>query len=49
MKKDSAAWKSRTQNLEATCTLIMSTNLEYFMKFILDMIYIFLNFGKSGV
>ena len=49
MKQDSTAWKFRTQNLVATYTLILRTNLEYLPKSILDILYIFLKLGKSRV
>ena len=49
MKQDSVAWKFGTQNLVVTCTLILRTNLEYFPKFILGILYIVSKLGKSEV
>ena len=49
MKQDSATWKFETQNLVATCTLIFRKNLEYFLKSILGILYIFLKIKKLGV
>ena len=49
MKQDSAAWKFRTQNLVATCTLNLRTNFEYFPKSILGILYVVLKLGKLGV
>ena len=41
MKQDSATWKFRTQNLVATYTLTLRTNLEQLPESILDIPYIF--------
>ena len=41
MKQDPTTWKFATQNLVATCTLILRTNLEYFSKSILVILYFF--------
>ena len=49
MKQDSAAWKFGTQNLVATYTLTLRTNLEYFAKSILDMLYIISKLRKPRV
>ena len=49
MKQDSAAWKFRTQNLVATCTLNLRANFEYFPKSILGILYVVLKLGKLGV
>ena len=49
MKQDSSRWKFGTQNLVATCTLNLKSNLEYFPKSILYILYNISNIGKSGV
>ena len=49
MKQDSTTWKFRTQNLVATYTLTLRTNLEYSLESILDILYIFSKLEKLGV
>ena len=49
MKRDSAVWKFRTQNLMTIYTLTLKINLEHFPKSILDILYIVLKLRKSGV
>ena len=49
MKQDLVTWKCRTQNLVATYTLNLRTNLEYFLESILEILYIFSKLKKSGV
>ena len=49
MKQDSIAWKFRTQNLVATYILTLMTNLEHFLKSILDMTYMILKLENLGV
>ena len=43
------AWKFRTQNLVATYTLTLRTNLEHFLESIIDILYIISKLGKSEV
>ena len=50
MKKiHQVAWKFGTQNLVATCTLILRKILEHFTKFILCILYIFLKLYNSRI
>ena len=49
LKQDLAAWKFGTQNLVATCTMTLRTNLEYFLKSSLNILYIISKLGKPRV
>ena len=49
MKKDSTAWKFRTQNLVATYILTLRTNLGHLPESILDIPYIISKIKKSEV
>ena len=49
VKQDLVAWKFITQNLVATYTVTLKTNLAYFLKSILDIPYISLKLRKLEV